>query len=100
LERALELAPLYPENHLNLIEARRRWGEKDLDAALRKLAEVFPAARARYAGEAWQAAWEDWERRWQALRNQTHADAAFDTAGQSAPEAPFSPRPASTPPTH
>ncbi len=74
LERALELAPHYPENHLNLIEARRRWGEKDLDPALRRLAELLPAARQRYTGEAWSAAWEDWERRWRALQAKAGTD--------------------------
>lgn len=82
LERALALAPDYPENHLNLLEARQRWGEKDLDAALRRLAELLPAARQRYTGEAWSAAWEDWERRWRAVQARAGAGASpATTAG-------------------
>jgi len=76
LERALELAPHYPENHLNLLEARLRWGEHDLAPAVRRLAELLPAARARYAGEAWLWTWADWERRWRAVRDKVAASQA------------------------
>lgn len=73
LERALELAPHYPENHLNLLEARLRWGDRDLAPAVRRLAERLPAARARYAGEAWLWTWADWERRWGAVQEKVAA---------------------------
>lgn len=76
LERALELAPHYPENHLNLLEARLRWGESDLAPAVRRLAELLPAARARYAGEAWLWTWADWERRWRAVLDKVAAPEA------------------------
>lgn len=81
LERALELAPNYPENHLNLLEARLRWGEKDLDAALQRLAELLPEARQRYTGEAWSTTWKDWERRWRLVQVRTGAGAGPAPAG-------------------
>ena len=76
LERALELAPHYPENQLNLLEARLRWGERDLAPAVRRLAELLPAARERYTGEAWRWAWADWERRWRAVQDKVAASEA------------------------
>lgn len=68
LTRAAELASDYPENWLNLLEARRRWGEPHLDADLKRLAEMLPNARLRFTGEDWAAAWADWDRRWRALQ--------------------------------
>ena len=76
LERALELAPHYPENQLNLLEARLRWGERDLAPAVRRLAELLPAARERYTGEAWLWTWADWERRWRAVQDKVAASEA------------------------
>jgi tetratricopeptide (TPR) repeat protein len=68
-DRAAELAPDYPENRLNQIEAAIRWGERDaarreLDSLERKL----PQARARFHGETWAAAWLDWNQRLEAAR--------------------------------
>ena len=62
LQRAVELAPLYPGNRLILIEAYLNWGESTGAAReLQILEECWPAARANFAGEAWAAKWADWE---------------------------------------
>jgi hypothetical protein len=68
LTRAAELAPDYPENWLNLLEARWRWGDPNLDADLKRLAELLPKVRQRFTGEEWAAAWADWDRRWRELQ--------------------------------
>lgn len=72
LLRAVELAPNYPENHLELIESWLLWKEKktlqrDLDA----LAELLPKARQQLTGADWAAHWDDWERRWQAVQSRS-----------------------------
>lgn len=65
LEKAVALAPDYPENRLNLLEARLAWREKEaLAGELELLAELLPRARARLTGEAWAWSWLDWDRRW------------------------------------
>ncbi len=74
LTRAVELAPEHPENWLNLLEARLRWGETNLTPELRRLAELLPRARQRLGGESWSAAWEDWNRRWNLLCQKTGFD--------------------------
>jgi hypothetical protein len=64
LRRAAGLAPDYPENRLNLIEASLRWRETDV--ARRELSALeggLDKARAQFSGDAWTAAWADWERR-------------------------------------
>lgn len=70
LLRAVELAPEFPENHLELIETWLFWKEKktlqrDLDA----LAARLPKARLQFTGEDWAAHWDDWERRWQSAQS-------------------------------
>jgi tetratricopeptide (TPR) repeat protein len=64
LQKALKLAPDYPENLLNLIEANLDWGDKN--GALREmklLDELWPKARAEFTGDKWAPSWADWESR-------------------------------------
>lgn len=64
LQRALELAPNYPENRLNLIESELKWGErKDARRELKLLEESWPAAQKKFAGPEWTASWADWQDR-------------------------------------
>lgn len=66
LERAVELAPDFPENRLCLLEALLKW--RDKKAAQRQavnLSEVLQRARTNLTGAAWAGAWADWERRWE-----------------------------------
>ena len=71
LLRALELAPDFPENHLNLIESWLEWKEKKrLAADLNALAELLPKARKQFTGEAFAAYWDDWGKRWKDVQKQ------------------------------
>jgi tetratricopeptide (TPR) repeat protein len=62
--RAVELAPDYPENHLNLIETQIKWNHL-ADAAREdeKLHEIIPAARKQLTGPQWEGPWKDWAAR-------------------------------------
>jgi tetratricopeptide (TPR) repeat protein len=74
LERAVKLAPDYPENRLNLIESYLRWGESQ--SARRELAaleQVWPSARTNLTGVAWMGSWADWEPRRAKLQNKIGA---------------------------
>jgi len=69
LQRAVELAPNYPENGLNLIESSWKWGDRT--GARRQLATLdagWAAARTELAGVKWAASWTDWEERRQKIR--------------------------------
>jgi hypothetical protein len=69
LERAARLAPDYPENHLNLVEACWQW--KDRETArneLKQLDALWPAARTNLTGEAWERSWDDWSTRRDTVR--------------------------------
>ncbi|HWX22939.1 MAG TPA: hypothetical protein VN578_23810 [Candidatus Binatia bacterium] len=64
LLRAVELAPDYPENHLNLLEAYLKWGERtNALRELNALETTLPAARAKLTGPAWASSWADWNPR-------------------------------------
>jgi len=68
--RAAELDPDYPENRLHLIEAAIRWKElKTAHHELEALEKKLPAARARFSGEEWTAAWLDWDQRLETARS-------------------------------
>jgi tetratricopeptide (TPR) repeat protein len=62
LDRAVALAPEYPENRLALIEALLKWGDRvAARRELKALREVLPAARAALVAPAWASSWTDWD---------------------------------------
>jgi len=64
LERAVELAPDFPENRLCLVESYLKWGEtENARREMKLLKEAWPRAHAELTGENWQATWQDWEER-------------------------------------
>jgi len=64
LQKALKDAPDYPENHLNMIEADLKWGDKKPAATdLKALADIWADARAKFTGDPWAASWADWTKR-------------------------------------
>lgn len=64
LERAVQLAPDYPDNRLTLAEALLRWHKRDeLAAQIGALDELRSRAKVTFAGPDWEAAWLDWEAR-------------------------------------
>lgn len=69
LQRAVELAPDYPENRLNLVESHLQWRERDTAAReLKTLDALWPDARTRFPGEAWEQSWAEWSARRDAAR--------------------------------
>ena len=68
MERAAELAPEYPENYLNLIEAYLKWNDlKEAKLGLKSLELYWPDAHTNLTGQAWAPEWVDWDRRRQKL---------------------------------
>src|ERR1039458_8698646 len=69
LRRAVELAPQYPDNRLNLIEAYMKWGERTgAYRELQTLEAAWLAARTNFVGESWASSWADWEPRLKKLK--------------------------------
>ena len=69
LEQAVQLAPDYPENRLNLVESYWQW--KDHEAAgneLKTLDALWPSAQTNFTGEAWERSWNDWSTRREVAR--------------------------------
>ena len=64
LLRAVQLAPDYPENRLNLMEAYLKWDETaSARRQLKALDQLLPAARKKFSGDEWASSWVDWEKR-------------------------------------
>ena len=69
LERAVELAPDYPENRLNLAEAALKWRDKKLNQReMEALGKLWPSAMTNFTGADWAAFWADWQPRYDKLR--------------------------------
>jgi len=69
LERAVELAPDFPENQMNLLESCVRWHEKDeAEAVWHKLVSIWPVAKTNLTGVTWEQSWDDWNHRRVAVR--------------------------------
>lgn len=69
LKRAVDLAPRYPDNQLNLVEAFLNWGDRaGAQRQLQTLEDLWPAARTNFVGAAWAASWADWEPRLKKLK--------------------------------
>ncbi len=69
LQRAVLLARNYPENHLNLLEAYLKWGEKTgAEQEFKALTDLWPVAKKEFSGEQWESSWADWTRRWEKIQ--------------------------------
>ena len=78
---AVQLAPDYPENQLNLAESYVKWHETDrAENSLMTLEALWPNAETRFTGEVWAPGWQVWSSRREALRRKL--------GGPSAPVAP------------
>ncbi|MFM2082564.1 MAG: hypothetical protein RL380_1255 [Verrucomicrobiota bacterium] len=64
LERAVELAPDFPDNHLCLLEAAGSWRDKKiLQREFAALKTNWPSAQTNFTGAAWESSWADWGKR-------------------------------------
>jgi hypothetical protein len=74
LERAIELAPLYPDNNLTALETWARWKDKDrLRKGLAHYRKAIPEARKKFTVEYYQDKWVDWGERWSAIQEEARA---------------------------
>jgi tetratricopeptide (TPR) repeat protein len=69
LRRAVELAPDYPENRLNLIETYLQWGDHTGPVSeLKALEDLWPAATKKSTSDEWAPSWADWQNRFSAVK--------------------------------
>jgi tetratricopeptide (TPR) repeat protein len=65
LMRAVQIAPDYPENRLDLVDSFLKLRD---DAGAQREAQViaalWPQARQKFSGPEWASSWADWEARW------------------------------------
>ena len=69
LEKAVAMAPEYPENWLVLLESYLKWGEKQTARErLPAVEKVLETARKQFTGDQWRFSWHDWEERWEKIK--------------------------------
>jgi tetratricopeptide (TPR) repeat protein len=80
LQRALDLAPRYPENRLDMVESALKWGDrKTARRELKLLEDGWEAARSEFAGPDWVASWADWAARLDKARKALDEPARLET---------------------
>jgi tetratricopeptide (TPR) repeat protein len=74
LQKAIQIAPDYPDNYLTLLESDLTWkNRQELHATMITYEKILPNARAKYTGPEWEQPWRDWEVRWQKIRRKAKA---------------------------
>lgn len=69
LEEAVELAPEFPENQLNLVESYLKWDYKtEAQRQFGELEKRWPQAQKQFTGVPWQMTWTDWNKRLDAIK--------------------------------
>ena len=69
LRRAVEVAPDYPENRLNLIDAYLDWGDRNgASREFKALEKIWTEAKEKLAGADWASTWADWEKRFKKVK--------------------------------
>ncbi|HXT13436.1 MAG TPA: hypothetical protein VN873_17915 [Candidatus Angelobacter sp.] len=84
LERAVELAPGYPDNHITLIEGYLKWDYRN--EALRQLHEleqILPDARKKFSGPAHALDWEDWDKRLNIIKRKLEGNSKVNESPHS-----------------
>jgi len=69
LEEAVQLAPEFPENQLNLVEVYLKW-DYHTEAARQfaELEKMWPDARKKFTGVVWDMNWIDWNKRFDIIK--------------------------------
>ncbi|MFO1487790.1 MAG: tetratricopeptide repeat protein [Verrucomicrobiota bacterium] len=69
LQQAVDLAPEFPENHLNLAETLLKLDDaKAARRAFEALEKTWPAVPEKFKGDEWNASRADWQKRFEALK--------------------------------
>ena len=64
LLRAVELAPEYPENHLNLMDGFLKWNNRtEAEKEIVEVRKVMAEAKRNFPGEQWASSRDDWRNR-------------------------------------
>jgi len=85
LQRALELAADFPENHLNLIETFLKWSDRNAAIqALKAYEAIRTKAQAQLTGSQWKFAWVDWEKRYREVKSKIESSSRVLSPRQKA----------------
>lgn len=79
LQRAVELAPRYPDNHLSLLESDLKWNDRNgAYRELKAVDDLWPGAKSEFAGPEWKISWADWDARLKDARRKLETPARLE----------------------
>jgi len=80
LRKAVELAPDFPENRLDLIESYLKWGDRnEARRELNALEAVWSKAQATLDGPQWKTSWTDWQDRLDEYKKKIEESSKLET---------------------
>lgn len=80
LEEAVNLAPDFPENQLNLIESYLKWDYKtEAQRQFGELDKIWAKAQKQFTGVPWQISWTDWNKRLDAIKKKIEKNPKNET---------------------
>jgi tetratricopeptide (TPR) repeat protein len=86
LLKAVELAPDFPENQLNLIEAYLKWNYRaEAARQLEKLEKLWPDAQGKFTGGQWALSWPDWNKRLDNMKKRLEGNSKITESPHAAP---------------
>jgi tetratricopeptide (TPR) repeat protein len=69
LEEAVQLAPEFPENQLNLVEVYLKWDyHAEAQRQFGEMEKMWPEAQKKFTGAVWDMSWTDWNKRFEAIK--------------------------------
>jgi tetratricopeptide (TPR) repeat protein len=69
LQKAVELCPEFPENHLALLETYIKLGDtQSISNALPAAEKCLTEAAQKFSGAEWEQSWQDWKARWEEMK--------------------------------
>ncbi len=80
LLRAVELAPKFPENRLELVDSYLKWNDRAAARhELEQLETLLPSARQELKGPAWAANWREWDARIEQMKQKLAGPSKMET---------------------
>lgn len=85
LQKAVELCPEFPENHLALLETYLKFGDyKAATNALPAAEKCLKEAPPKFSGKEWEESWEDWRERWEQMKAKVFSSKYYRSSRQQA----------------
>lgn len=81
LQKAAELCPEFPENHIALLETYVKFGDyKAATNALPAAEKCLKEAPSKFSGREWEESWTDWKERWEQMKGKVLSSKVYQSS--------------------